>query len=90
MLPLLLALQPIPPIHILTSLHLSPLEYTLTLDGLTPFVDLWLPFDVARRVVGVLGCARLFWDDKDAERGLLGMGSRDSVSWDEGGAIGHK
>ena len=45
---------------------------------------------VARRVCEDFGVGRLFWDDKDPGRGLLGEGVQEAVSWDEEGAIGHK
>jgi len=88
---LLLSLKPpIPPLHLLTSLRLTPADYSLDLDGTAPFVDLWVPFGQARKICDKLGVLRLFHDDKNGRQGLLSDMAKDAVSWDEGNAIGHK
>jgi hypothetical protein len=81
---------PIPPLHILTSLRLTSNDYSLHLDGVAPFVDLWIPFDLAKRMCEKLGVSRLFWDEADETKGLLSETAKEAVSWDEGNTIGYK
>ena len=38
----------------------------------------------------MLGVDRLFWDDNDGRKGLLGEIVAEAVSWDEDSTIGHK
>ena len=98
-LPLLLSLTPpITPLHLLTTFHLSPKDYSIDVDGIAPFVDIWVEWGTARTVCEELGVARLFWDTNGAKgsegdgggKGLLSETVRRAVSWDEGGCFGHK
>ncbi|KAK4684345.1 hypothetical protein P7C73_g5837, partial [Tremellales sp. Uapishka_1] len=89
LLPLLLALHPIPPIHILTHLHLQPSDISLDLNGIAPWVDLWVPWETAKRVCADLGVGVLFWLEGDRAKGLLGDQTRDAISWDENDGICH-
>lgn len=61
----------------------------MDLNGVAPFVDFWVSWRVARRIIISLGCEQLFWSP-DNRRGILGSSTIDAVSWDEVGAIGHK
>jgi hypothetical protein len=87
-LPLLLALSPTSPIHILRLF--PPGQYDLTLHGLAPWTDIWVPLPLAREVCGLLGVGGLFWDEKQAGRGLLAERAGEAVSWEEDGMVCHK
>ncbi|WWD17696.1 hypothetical protein CI109_102137 [Kwoniella shandongensis] len=63
LLPLFLALNPCSPLTILSSLQLRPNEYTLTLGGVVPFVDIWVQREVGKRVCEKLGVGRLFFEE---------------------------
>jgi hypothetical protein len=88
LLPLILALTPTSPIHILRLL--PPSSYTLTLDGLAPWTDIWVPYKTARELCEVLGFGRLFWDEERKGRGMLDDRVGEAVSWEEDGAVCHK
>ncbi|ORX37398.1 hypothetical protein BD324DRAFT_447564 [Kockovaella imperatae] len=89
-LPLLLSLvPPLAPLQILTTLKLHQGEYSLELNGEAPFIDFWVSFDKAREICDYLGVSRLFWDEKDKAKGLLGKDVQRAVSWDESHALGH-
>ncbi|WVR06043.1 hypothetical protein IAU60_003071 [Kwoniella sp. DSM 27419] len=89
LLPLFLALQPISPVNIFTSLYLLPSQYSLTLDGIAPHLDIWVSLSTARKVVHSLGADTLFWDSANPTRGLLAAGVDHAMSWDDGDGIGH-
>ncbi|OCF41857.1 hypothetical protein I317_04367 [Kwoniella heveanensis CBS 569] len=89
LLPLFMTLSPTSPLQILASLRLAPEHYSLTMEGIAPYIDIWAPLSLAREVCAKLGVGRLFWDDEDPLRGLLGMEVDDAMSWDDGEGIGH-
>ncbi|WVF70298.1 hypothetical protein IAT40_005087 [Kwoniella sp. CBS 6097] len=89
LLPLFMALSPTSPLQILASLRLAPEHYSLTMDGIAPYVDFWAPLSLAREVCAQLDVGKLFWDEDDPFRGLLGLGVDDAMSWDDGEGIGH-
>ncbi|WWC99892.1 hypothetical protein V866_006801 [Kwoniella sp. B9012] len=90
LLPLFLTLHPISPLSILSTLHLRPdSDYSLTLKGIAPFVDIWVSLNLARTICESLNVERLFWDEKDPTKGLLSKIMGEIQSWDEGLAIGH-
>ncbi|WVW82520.1 hypothetical protein I302_104531 [Kwoniella bestiolae CBS 10118] len=88
--PLFLTLHPISPLSILSTLHLRPNEdYSLTLKGIAPFMDIWVPLSLARTICESLKVERLFWDEMDPTKGLLSKIMGEVQSWDDGLAIGH-
>ncbi|WVQ97607.1 hypothetical protein IAU59_004721 [Kwoniella sp. CBS 9459] len=89
LLPLFMTLSPTSPLQILASLRLAPEHYSLTMDGIGPYIDIWAPLSLAREVCSQLGVGRLFWDGDDPLRGLLGLGVDDAMSWDDSEGIGH-
>ncbi|WWD09614.1 hypothetical protein V865_007742 [Kwoniella europaea PYCC6329] len=90
LLSLFLTLHPISPLSILSTLHLRPdSDYSLTLKGIAPFVDIWVSLSLARTICESLNVERLFWDEMDPTKGLLSKIMGEIQSWDEGLAIGH-
>lgn len=87
-LPIILALRiAYTPLSLLVEYGLTPNQYSLDVDGVAPWADLWVPLDTARKIIRDIGASRLFWDDRG--RGLLGKVG-DAVSWEEGGGWYHK
>jgi hypothetical protein len=62
------------------------------ISGNAPWLDIWLPLDIARSVIKqIKGAQRLFWDKDIHGRGLLGLEAVDgAVSWEEEGGWVHK
>ncbi|WWC86435.1 uncharacterized protein L201_001312 [Kwoniella dendrophila CBS 6074] len=87
------------PLSILSTLHLKPnspildpgteKDYSLTLNGIAPFKDIWVPINLAKKICENLNVNRLFWDDNDLSKGLLSVLMNEIQSWDDGLAIGH-
>lgn len=88
LLPLLIALFPTSPLHLIKLFH--PSEYSHDLQGNAPFADIWVPLERAKELCRQLGVDRLFWDEKREGVGLLAERVNGAVSWEEDGAICHK
>ncbi|WRT64332.1 uncharacterized protein IL334_001264 [Kwoniella shivajii] len=91
LIPLFLTLNPLSPLSILSTLHIQPSDYSLSLEGIAPHIDIWVPIVLARKICGNLGkgVERLFWDENDPKKGLLGRIIGEVESWDDGLAVGH-
>lgn len=86
LLPIILAFSLAP----LDVIKLVPVNrISLDLAGNVPFVDLWVPFGLAKDALQSIGVLHFFKPDKKGV-GLLSDGVEDLISWEEGAGICHK